>query len=194
MSEDLKQDQKRRCNDGWAICMTTDCGLTVFKDQGLCPQCNKFTHADLKKAYATIFAKEAADQSKQISDRGSKTASGATGSGTAASKIEGALESAFEKYVNDAMKEESDHWTSICKGWGKDVVAVKQLVNTLYTSDDIGKLTCASGKMEILNLIRNTEGAVKANGGKTKSNKEILDNLLILLDDGESAGILTALS
>lgn len=194
-SDELSQDQRRRCNDLWAICIgyNGECGQIVEKDKK-CLNCG--THfQDLKDHWKPIFDKEKQEEKNEIDAR-AKAVAGSSGSPTSPSvatrtkggdEIHNVIMQTFQLHVMPAYAQETAYFETINSNWKGDLDGdLKGLFHTIYvTKKNAGE------KMTMLNQIRNTQGAIDTNGRKWTP-QEIMKNLISILDDALKAGILTS--
>ena len=198
---DRKADQQRRCNDGFLYCFN-NCGIVVMKGER-CTEylCNK-SYDDSYAAYQTLFAEEEAQaeknkvayEARQSALKAEKESSSSTGGDASNKTGNGAIDKTWEKHISAHVSKESAYWDSIKGKWGDDwendiMFKLQKIYESEYFRKNGLDICPDGGKEDMLNLMRNTAGAMEKHGG-VKTEREMLDNIVTLLNEAESAGIL----
>ena len=191
-----KADQQRRCNDEWLYCF--NCGILVLKDQS-CQEylCHK-SFADSKAEWQALFAEEEklADQNRiEYEARQAAITSGACSSGGGGGGLtgNGGIDKTWNGHLSYHVAKETAYWDSIKGKWGNDWECdIIFKLEKIYESKERHEKKLPSvpdgSKSSMLNLFRNTDGAKAMYGERTE--QEILDNVLTLLNEAENVGIL----
>ena len=119
---------------------------------------------------------------------------GSSGSGAGNKTGNGAIDKTWEKHISVHLSKESAYWDSIKGKWGDDwendiMFKLQKIYESEYFRKNGLDICPDGGKDDMLNLMRNTAGAIEKHGG-AKTEKEMLDNIVTLLNEAESAGIL----
>ena len=197
MAEDArKADQRRRCNDEWLYCVK--CNILVLKGQSCQEYLCRKSFDDNTAEYQIKFAEEdkIAEQKKNEYEARQAALAASTGSSSSGTlTVSGAIEKTWNAHLSLHVTKEVAYWETIKDKWGNDWEGdILYKLDKIYTHQKMkdGMLNSVpDGKRDsMLNLFRNTSGAIEKLG--KRSEKEMLDNIITLLNEADNAGIFAA--
>lgn len=171
----------------YASCTGKNCCYYHIPIGKTCQMCQKTTYDQMEQHWLATISKM---EQKEIDDTKAYQSSTPTqhtpGGSSGSAARSPSVSSAWQKYLLPALKAESAWWSANRQTHSDDPDVLEDHLHTLYTDENLGKLGYA--KSEFLDLIRNTDGAIKNHG--TRSNQQLLENMLSILRSALDEGLI----